>query len=76
MDHTDELWRIYGDNGEPVEGKGVSKEEFYANDELIMSNAHVWLWRSDGENIDILLQNCSMSKPRRPGWYHISAAGR
>lgn len=73
--HDDELWQMYNDNGTPVEGKGASKEEFNGNKDLIMGNAHIWFWKSDGQNVDILLQKRSLTKPNKPGWFHISAGG-
>lgn len=73
--HDDELWQVYNDNGTPIEGKGASKEEFNTNTDLIMGNAHVWFWKSDGTTTEIMLQKRSLNKPNRPGWYHISAGG-
>jgi isopentenyldiphosphate isomerase len=40
-----------------------------------MGNAHVWCWRKNGENIDVLLQKRALTKKKSPGFYHISAAG-
>lgn len=73
--HQDELWQIYTDNGTPLAGKGASSDEFKADESLIMGNAHIWFWKSDGKTVEILLQKRSLTKPNKPGWYHISAGG-
>lgn len=73
--HNNELWQVYNNNGAPIIGKGATKNEFEANPSLIMGNAHVWFWKSNGANAEIMLQKRSQNKPTRPGWYHISAGG-
>lgn len=73
--HDNELWQVYNDNGAPIEGKGALKEEFNTNKDLIMGNSHIWFWKSDDTTIEIMLQKRSLTKPSRPGWYHISAGG-
>ncbi len=73
--HDDELWQVYNDSGTPIEGKGASKEEFQENPDLIMGNAHVWFWKTDGATTEIMLQKRSMNVKNKPGWFHISAGG-
>lgn len=73
--HSNELWQIYNDNGTPLPGKGAPPEEFNANQDLIMGNAHIWFWKTAGRNVEILLQKRSLTKPNAPGWLHISAGG-
>jgi len=73
--HDNELWQQYSDNGTPLPGKGAPKEEFNANKDLIMGNAHIWFWKTDGQTVDILLQKRALTKSHRPGWFHISAGG-
>ncbi len=73
--HDNELWQVYNDNGIAIKGKGARKEEFDLNTELIMGNAHVWFWKFDKSGVSILLQKRSLSKPKKPGWFHISAGG-
>jgi 8-oxo-dGTP pyrophosphatase MutT (NUDIX family) len=73
--HTEELWQIYADNGTPIEGKGAGRATFNADKSLIMGNAHIWFWKSDDKTVEIMLQKRALTKPDRPGWYHISAGG-
>jgi len=73
--HEDELWQVFHDNGTPIESKGASPEEFKANPDMIMRNAHVWFWKKSGSGVDILLQKRSLTKSMQPGKYHISAGG-
>lgn len=73
--HDNELWQIYNNNGTPVDGKGAPKEEFNSDKSLIMSNAHVWFWKIDEGGVSILLQKRSLTKPNKPGWFHISTGG-
>lgn len=73
--HNNELWQVYSNNGLPVIGKGASRDEFDADPNLIMGNAHVWFWRNNGMGVEIMLQKRSQNKSTRPGWYHISAGG-
>jgi 8-oxo-dGTP pyrophosphatase MutT (NUDIX family) len=73
--HENELWQVYNNNGSPINNKGATADDFTNDSSLIMSNAHVWLWRKTGDDIEILLQKRSATKATRPGWYHISAAG-
>jgi len=73
--HDNELWQVYNNNGTPIEGKGASKQEFNANANLIMGNAHIWFWKTDGTTTEIMLQKRSLNKSNYPGWYHISAGG-
>jgi 8-oxo-dGTP pyrophosphatase MutT (NUDIX family) len=73
--HDNELWQVYNKNGTPILDKGASKEEFNANKNLIMSNAHIWFWKTERQSIEILLQKRSLTEPNMPGWFHISAGG-
>lgn len=72
--HDDELWQVFADNGTPIPGKGALREEFDADKSLAMGNAHVWFWRATNDGVEVMLQKRGPTK-RRPGWYHISAAG-
>lgn len=73
--HDGELWQVFLENGQPVPGKGLTDDEFDAHPELVMANAHVWLWRKTDTGAELLLQKRAASKKRSPGFYHISAAG-
>lgn len=74
--HANELWQVYADNGNPILGDGRDQDAFKSNPSMIMSNAHIWLWKktNNGE-VDILLQQRSLSKGSSRGWFHISAGG-
>ncbi|HEY5695669.1 MAG TPA: NUDIX domain-containing protein [Candidatus Saccharimonadales bacterium] len=73
--HDGELWQVFSQNGQAINGRGATDEEFTHNDELVMGNAHVWLWRRTPRGIEVLLQKRSKTRSRSPGMFHISAAG-
>ena len=73
--HDDELWQVFAENGQPIAGKGATDGVFDQDASLLMGNAHVWLWRRGKSGIEVLLQRRSLTKKRRPGYYHISAGG-
>jgi 8-oxo-dGTP pyrophosphatase MutT (NUDIX family) len=73
--HENDLWQVFSENGSPVPGKGASKKEFEENTNLIMGNAHIWFWKTDGTTTKIMLQKRAANLTSRPGWYHISAGG-
>jgi len=73
--HDGEIWQVFAENGQPVKGKGALDDAFDRDASLLMGNAHVWLWRRSLDGIDVLLQRRSLTKKRRPGYYHISAGG-
>lgn len=74
--HENELWQVYTDNGDPVHGDGRDQSAFKDDSTLIMGNAHVWFWKKSADNVvEILLQQRSLSKSSKPGWFHISAGG-
>lgn len=74
--HENELWQVYLNNGSPVAGDGRDQAAFKDDPDLIMGNAHIWLWKKSTDNIvDILLQQRSLNKSSKPGWFHISAGG-
>lgn len=73
--HDNEFWQVYSNNGTAISGKGAPKEEFNADVNLIMGNAHIWFWKADEEGVSILLQKRALTKPNKPGWFHISAGG-
>jgi 8-oxo-dGTP pyrophosphatase MutT (NUDIX family) len=73
--HDGELWQVFAENGQPIKGKGAPDDAFDRDASLLMGNAHVWLWKHGANGIEVLLQRRSMTKKRRPGYYHISAGG-
>ena len=72
MAHNEE-WQIFHENGQPIAGRSLSAAEF--TDDYVMGAAHVWLWRKDGETVEILLQKRADDKRTWPGYTDISAAG-
>mgnify|MGYP000879749082 CR=1 FL=1 len=72
MQH-DEPWQVFADNGEPVVGLAKQRDEF--SDGFVMGAVHVWLWRRNGDSIEVLLQKRAMTKRTWPGFYDISFAG-
>ena len=73
--HDNELWQVYSDNGSPIEGDGRDQSVFKDDLTLIMGNAHIWLWKKTDSGVEVLLQQRSLSKSSKPGWFHISAGG-
>ena len=73
--HDGELWQVFAENGQPIKGKGAPDDAFDRDASLLMGNAHVWLWKRGNDGIEVLLQRRSLTKKRRPGYYHISAGG-
>lgn len=73
--HYDELWQIFADNGTSITNKGAEPKIFNSDKKLGMGNSHIWFWKKDGDNVEIMLQKRALNKPNRPGWYHISAGG-
>ena len=73
--HDNELWQVYVDNGNPIQGDGRDSATFKSDPTLIMGNAHIWFWKKNESGVDVLLQQRSLSKSSKPGWFHISAGG-
>ncbi len=69
-----ELWQLYDDQGRPITGKGATKDDVYSN-ALLHAASHVWIWRQNGQDIEILLQKRAADKRTWPSRYDISAAG-
>ena len=68
----DEVWQGYTPQGEPT-NEPVTKPQ--AAKGALHGSAHVWIWRTHGPNIEILLQKRAQSKRTWPGYFDISAAG-
>lgn len=73
--HDGELWQVFAQNGQPLEGRGAIDDEFTHDDSLVMGNSHVWMWHRTKDGANILLQKRALTKKTSPGFYHISAAG-
>lgn len=70
-----ELWQVFAENGEAIEGRGASDTEFSEDTSLVNGNSHVWCWRDHDGIRQILLQKRAMTKRHKPGYYHASACG-
>ncbi len=72
--HTDERWQLYDGDGQPLEGQGLPGES--AHDENVSFGlALVWLWRLQGDVLEVCLQKRALTKKRWPGMYSTSAGG-
>jgi isopentenyl-diphosphate Delta-isomerase len=73
--HDGELWQVFAENGQPLEGRGAIDDEFTHDSSLVMGNSHVWMWHRTDNGANVLLQKRALTKKTSPGFYHISAAG-
>ena len=72
--HDDgELWQAYDEQGEPITSKGITKPQAAAG--ALHAASHVWIWRGQGNDTEVLLQKRGASKRTWPGYLDISAAG-
>lgn len=74
MSHREELWQLYGDNGQPLEGQGLASDSPHSSD-TSFGLAIVWLWRIVDGAAEVAVQKRAMSKKRWPGMYSTSAGG-
>lgn len=74
MSRHDELWQLYSDNGQPLEGQGLASESPHSAD-ASFGLAIVWLWRLVDGTAEVALQKRAMTKKRWPGMYSTSAGG-
>lgn len=74
MSRHDELWQLYSDNGQPLEGQGLASESPH-NADASFGLAIVWLWRLVDGTAEVALQKRAMTKKRWPGMYSTSAGG-
>lgn len=74
MAHHEELWQLYGDNGQPLEGQGLASDSPHSDD-TSFGIAIVWLWRIVEGVPQVVLQKRAMSKKRWLGMYSTSAGG-
>jgi 8-oxo-dGTP pyrophosphatase MutT (NUDIX family) len=73
--HDGELWQVFSENGQPLEGRGAIDTDFTHDPLLVMGNSHVWMWHRTNDGVKVLLQKRALTKKTSPGFYHISAAG-
>ena len=76
--HKDELWQVYGLNGEPIDGEGwdssLGNPEVTGSDKIV-GIAVVFLYRIRDGVLEFLWQKRSEQVDRYPGDYDISAGG-
>jgi len=70
----DELWQLYDEQGQALEGKGGKKDEVFSKG-ILHGASHVWIWRKNNGTLEILLQKRAADKRTWPNRYDISAAG-
>ena len=68
------LWQLYDQQGRPVTTEGVPKLQAVIEGWL-HGSAHIWLWRRQNGQLQVLLQKRSGSKINWPGWLDKSAGG-
>ena len=72
--HMEELWQLYSEQGVRLEGKGATKDVVF-NNGLLHAASHVWIWRKNGTELEVLLQKRAATKRTWPNRLDISAAG-
>jgi 8-oxo-dGTP pyrophosphatase MutT (NUDIX family) len=73
MSAEEELWQAYSEQGEPIPGQGLTKQRGRTG--LLHAAAHVWVYRLQGERIEVLCQKRAQDKRTFPGCFDASAAG-
>jgi len=70
----EESWQLYDDQGRPIAGQGANKDDVFGKG-LLHGAAHVWIWRNNKGEAEVLLQKRASNKRTWPNKYDISAAG-
>ena len=68
-----ELWQLYDEQRNPLPGQGAGKDDVYKG--LLHGAAHVWIWRRNGNRLEVLVQKRAAGKRTWPNLLDISAAG-
>jgi isopentenyl-diphosphate delta-isomerase len=69
-----ELWQLFGEDGQALKGEGASKDEVFEKG-LLHGASHVWIWRDNAGEKEVLLQKRAANKRTWPNRLDISAAG-
>lgn len=69
-----EVWQLYGEDGQPLAGQGTSKDEAYTKGRL-HGATQIWIWRQTDGGIEVLVQKRAAGKRTWPNFYDISAGG-
>ncbi|HEU0266406.1 MAG TPA: NUDIX domain-containing protein [Candidatus Saccharimonadaceae bacterium] len=67
--------QVFTQNGEPLIGLSVERDEFRDRLDYLMGTAHIWVWRYGASGVEMMLQKRSMAKKTHPGMLSTSAAG-
>jgi len=70
----EELCQLYSEQGLPLKDRGANKTDIFSKG-LLHGASHVWIWRNNENNPEILVQKRAASKRTWPNRYDISAAG-
>lgn len=73
VEDNGERWQVYDEHGKPVAGHGISKPEAAAG--ALHGSSHIWIWRGEGEDLEVLLQRRAYNKQTWPGYLDISVGG-
>lgn len=74
MAASTKLWQLYDEQGRPLKGQSASKDEVFGKG-LLHAAVHVWIWRTSGHTLEVLLQKRSAHKRTWPNRLDISTAG-
>jgi isopentenyldiphosphate isomerase len=69
-----EQWQLYDNQGNALVGQGATKDEVFCKG-LLHGAAHVWIWRINEGDVEVLLQKRAANKQTWPNKFDISAAG-
>lgn len=67
----EELWQAYNEQGEPA-GSVTHKQ---AREGALHASAHIWVWRYNGDDVEVLQQQRSHHARTWPDCWDVSAAG-
>jgi isopentenyl-diphosphate delta-isomerase len=68
------LCQLYSAQGSALVGQGATRDEVFSKG-LLHGAAHVWIWRSNNKQLEVLLQKRASVKRTWPNFFDISAAG-
>jgi 8-oxo-dGTP diphosphatase len=71
---TAELWQVFDAQAQMVPGATTTRQEAFRNG-VLHGAAHIWIWRKNQDQTQVLLQRRAPHKVNWPGCWDISAAG-
>lgn len=74
MKASKEYWQLYNEQGQTIPNKGKDIVEVFEK-AILHGASHVWIWRYNNSQIEVLLQKRASDKPTWPDFFDISAAG-